>query len=94
MTTITGRLKLLSTEESHKAGNYDAETLLVAFRKANEGEDAASLLADTLNGIMALAFDNRTEESINVLTASAQSSARCWSVLQPLRRSAPYWLHR
>ncbi len=61
------RLKLLSTEESHKAGNYDAETLLVAFRKANEGEDAASLLADALNGIMALAFDNRTEESIERL---------------------------
>ncbi|MBP8168875.1 MAG: hypothetical protein KAX99_04340 [Azonexus sp.] len=67
MTTITGRLKLLSTEESHKAGNYDAETLLAAFRKANEEDDAASLLADTLNGIMALAFDNRTEESIERL---------------------------
>ena len=40
------RLKLLSTEESHKAGNYDAETLLVAIRNANEGDDAAGLLAD------------------------------------------------
>lgn len=62
-----GRLKLLSTEESHKAGNYDAETLLVAFRKANDGDDAACLLADSLNGIMALAFDNRTEESVERL---------------------------
>lgn len=61
------RLKLLSTEESHKAGNYDAETLLVAFRNLNEGDDAASLLADALNGIMALAFDNRTEESVERL---------------------------
>ena len=67
MTTITRRLKLLSTEESHKAGNYDAETLLVAFRNIEQSDDAASLLADTLNGIMALAFDNRTEESIERL---------------------------
>ena len=88
MTTITRRLKLLSTEESHKAGNYDAETLLVAFRKANEGDDAASLLADALNGIMALAFDNRTEESIErldgfcailgpVLVRAAALEAKC-----------------
>lgn len=61
------RLKLLSTEESHKAGNYDAEALLVAFRNINEGDDAAGLLADALNGIMAIAFDNRTEESVERL---------------------------
>jgi hypothetical protein len=70
MTTITRpdrRLKLLSTEESHKAGNYDAETLLLAFRNMKDGDDAAGLLADTMNGIMALAFDNRTEESIERL---------------------------
>lgn len=70
MTTITRpdrRLKLLSTEESQKAGNYDAETLLLAFRNMKEDDDAAGLLADTMNGIMALAFDNRTEESIERL---------------------------
>ena len=67
MTTITRRLKLLSTEESHKAGNYDAETLLLAFRNIEQGDNAANLLADALNGIAALAFDNRTEESIERL---------------------------
>ena len=70
MTTITrpnGRLKLLSTEESHQAGNYDAEALLVAFRNIEQGDNAANLLADALNGIAALAFDNRTEESIERL---------------------------
>lgn len=70
MTTLTRpdrRLKLLSTEESQQAGNYDAETLLLAFRNMKDGDDAACLLADTMNGIMALAFDNRTEESIERL---------------------------
>lgn len=70
MTTITRpdrRLKLLSTEESQQAGNHDAETLLLAFRNMKDGDDAACLLADTMNGIMALAFDNRTEESIERL---------------------------
>jgi hypothetical protein len=68
MTThITRRLKLLSTDESHKAGNYDAETLLASFRKMNEGDEADCLLADAMNGIMELAFDNRTEESIERL---------------------------
>ena len=70
MTTITRpdrRMKLLSTEESHKAGNYDAETLLLAFRNMKENDDAACLLADAMNGITALAFDNRTEESIERL---------------------------
>ena len=61
------RLKLLSTEESHKAGNYDAEKLLVALRNIEEGDDAACLLADAMNDIMALAFDNRTEESVDRL---------------------------
>ena len=99
MTTITGRLKLLSTEESHKAGNYDAETLLAAFRKANEEDDAASLLADTLNGIMALAFDNRTEESIErldgfcaiigpVLERAAALEAKCALLAEPGRSSS------
>lgn len=70
MTTITrrpGRLKLLSTEESQQAGKFDAESLLVAFRNIKEGDEAASLLADTMNGIMGLAFDNRIEESVERL---------------------------
>jgi len=67
MTTITRRMKLLSTEESHKAGNYDAEMLLVAFRNIKEGDNAAGLLSDALNGITALASENRTEESIERL---------------------------
>jgi hypothetical protein len=51
MTTITGRLKLLSTEESHKAGNYDAETLLAASPQGEGRGRRCSdcLLADTLN---------------------------------------------
>ncbi len=61
------RLKLLSTEESHKAGNYDAEKLLAALRNSSEGDDAACLLADSMNGIMALALDNRIEESVERL---------------------------
>lgn len=70
MTNITRpdrRLKLLSTEESHQAGNFDAEALLAAFRNIKEGDDAACLLADAMNGIMGLAFDNRTEESVERL---------------------------
>lgn len=70
MTTITRqdrRIKLFSTEESHKAGNYDAEKLLAAFRDLSEGGDAACLLADTMNDIMGLAFDNRIEESVERL---------------------------
>lgn len=61
------RLKLLSTEESHKAGANDAETLLSALRNMNEGDEADCLLANTMNGIMALAFENRVEESVERL---------------------------
>jgi len=61
------RLKLHSTAESHQAGSYDAETLLVSFRNFKEGDDAAGLLANAMNSIMALAFDNRTEEAIERL---------------------------
>ncbi|KXB29260.1 hypothetical protein AT959_14890 [Dechloromonas denitrificans] len=61
------RLKLLSTEESHKAGNYDAEVLLVALRNIEQGHDAAGLLANALNGITTLATENRTKESIERL---------------------------
>lgn len=70
MTTITRpdrRLKLLSTEESHQAGKFDAESLLLALRNIKEGDDAASLLSDAMNGIMGLAFDNRVEESVERL---------------------------
>lgn len=70
MTTITRpdrRLKLLSTEESHQAGKFDAESLLLAFRNIKDGDDAAGLLADAMSGIMGLAFDNRTEESVERL---------------------------
>lgn len=69
-TSITrrpGRLKLLSTEESHQAGKFDAESLLVAFRNIKEGDDPACLLADAMNGIMGLAFDSRVEESVERL---------------------------
>ena len=61
------RLRLLSTEESHKAGNYDAEKLLAALRNKEDDGNADCLLADTLNEIMALAFDNRVTESIERL---------------------------
>jgi hypothetical protein len=70
MTTITRpdrRLKLLSTEESHQAGKFDAESLLVALRNIKEDDDPAGLLADAMNGFMGLAFDNRTEESVERL---------------------------
>lgn len=69
-TSITrrpGRLKLLSTEESHQAGKFDAESLLLAFRNIKEGDESAGLLADAMNGIMGLAFDSRVEESVERL---------------------------
>lgn len=98
MMKTNGRLKLLSTEESHTAGNSDAESLLTAFRNASENDDAACLLADAMNGIMALAFENRVEESIErldgfcavigpVLERAAALDAKCASLAASLNRA-------
>lgn len=67
ITRSNQRLQLLTAEESRKAGNFDAESLLARLRNASEGDDAACLLADAMNSFMSLAFDNRTEESIERL---------------------------
>jgi len=67
ITRSNQRLKLLTAEESHKAGNFDAESLLARLRNVSEDDDPAFLMADAMNSFMALAFENRIEESIERL---------------------------
>ncbi|MDD3481831.1 hypothetical protein [Azovibrio restrictus] len=67
ITRSNQRLKLLTAEESHKAGNFDAESLLARLRNVSEDDDPACLMADAMNSFMALAFENRIEESIERL---------------------------